>query len=68
MEELTEALEELEIEAEEWEVLKRTGGSLEKLAVLEEGLLEKALAIKYLLHKCNSVLEGEFEMVDLLKQ
>lgn len=68
LEDLDEALEQLEAEAEELEQLKRTGGTLEQLTNMEEDLLEKALAIRYLVHKCNSVLEGDFEMVDLLKQ
>lgn len=68
LEDLDEALEQLETKAEELEQLKQTGGSLEQLTSLEEQLLEDALAIRYLLHKCNSVLDGDFEMVDLLKQ
>lgn len=65
---LDTALEELEEQAELLEGLKESGEDKEKVAEVEAAVLEKAMAIRYLLQKCNSIMEGNFEVVDLLKQ
>lgn len=65
---LDTALEELEEQAEHLEGLKGSSGNKEKVAEIETAVLEKALAIRYLLQKCNSIMEGNFEVIDLLKQ
>ncbi len=62
------ALEELEEQAERLEGLKGSGEDKDKVAEVEAAVLEKALAIRYLLQKCNSIMDGDFEVVDLLKQ
>lgn len=68
LENLGEALDHLQEQTEKLERLKRSGHDQEQVSQLELLLLEEAIAVRYLLQKCNSIMEGDFEVVDLLRQ
>ncbi len=68
LENLEEALDSLEEQTELLDGLKNEGVNPTELEELEAVVKEKTMAIRYLLKKCNSIMEGNFEVVDLLKQ